>query len=262
MSHWYKLNEDGSIESRYDADLKQARKEKLFISITTVDKEIRSNWAINDYLQRQTVKACVENPPWPNEEPDAYLTRIKIEAGKHSKQAATKGDAIHKIFEEYPKFPDNQEYIEYYDLAARYFEKNILHIHHREIMVAYPRIGVAGRMDMIGIHRDYGPVIVDYKTQGFKKKTKNGPRTAGIYGSWVRQLAAGRYMYWLKTGEWLRCLSVAIDSQEAGLYEEYVWSDEEVELGFKEFMTHSWLYFASKNYWPGVGGKWDLDFKF
>jgi hypothetical protein len=256
--HWYKLNEDGSIESRYDADLKQARKEKLFISITTVDKEIRSNWAINDYLQKQTVKACVENPPWPNEEPDAYLTRIKIEAGKHSKQAATKGDGVHKIFEEYPKFPENQEYIEYYDLAAKYFEKNILHIHHREIMLADPRIGVAGRMDAICEHRDHGLVMIDYKTQQFRQKNKSGPRKAGYYSSWPRQLAAGRYFYWLKTGVWVKCLSVAIDSHEAGLYEEKLWSDEEIETAYVEFMAHCFLYFTEKKYWPC--GKWQLDF--
>lgn len=259
--HWYKLNEDGSIESRYDADLKQARKEKLFISITTVDKEIRSNWAINDYLQKQTVKACMDNNPYPNEDYDSYLGRIRIEAGKHSKNAASRGDCIHKIFEEYPKMPSDYDYLPYYDLAGAYFDKHFLSITHREIMVAYPRIGIAGRMDMIGIHRDHGPVIVDYKTQGFRQKNKTGPRKAGYYDSWVRQLAAGRYMYWLKTGVQLKCLSVAIDSTEAGLFEERIWSDEEVELGFKEFMAHSWLYFASKDFWPGVGGRWDLKFE-
>ncbi len=258
--HWYKLNEDGSIESRYDADLKQARKEKLFISITTVDKEIRSNWAINDYLQRQTVKACVENPPWPNEEPDAYLTRIKIEAGKHSRQAANKGDCIHKIFEDFPQMPIDPDYIGYYDLACSYFDKNILHTRHREIMLAHPRIGVAGRMDMICEHHTHGPVMIDWKSQGFKQKNKTGPRKAGVYESWPRQLAAGRHMYWLKTGEWLKCLSVAIDSHQAGLYEEYLWSDEEIEKAYQEFLCHAWLYFTAKQYWPGVGGKWDITF--
>jgi hypothetical protein len=260
--HWYSYNpHDGSIESRYDADLKQARKEKLFISITTVDKEIRSNWAINDYLQRQTVKACIENEIWPNEDYDDYLSRIKIEAGKHSRQAATKGDCIHKIFEDFPQMPIDPDYLGYYDLACSYFDNNILHTRHREIMLADPRIGVAGRMDFIGEHREYGPVILDYKTQEFKHKdkAKQGPRKAGYYNSWVRQLAAGRYFYWLKTGEWLKCLSLAIDSKEAGLYEEYLWSDEEVEAGYREFMCHCFLYFTEKKYWPA--GRWNIEFK-
>lgn len=259
--HWYKLFEDGTIESRYDADLNQARKEKLFLSITTVDKEIRSNWAINDYLQKQTVKACMNNNPYPNEDYDSYLGRIRIEAGKHSRQAANKGDIIHKIFEDFPRMPTDHDYLGYYDLACAYYDKHILHTRHREVMLAHPRIGVAGRMDFIGEHRTHGLVMIDWKTQGFKQKNKSGLRKAGYYDSWVRQLAAGRYMWWLKSGEWVNCLSVAIDSQGAGELEERLWSDEELELGFKEFMAHAWLYFASKDFWPGTHGKWELDFK-
>jgi hypothetical protein len=260
--HWYKYNEDGTIESRYDADLREARKQKLFISITTVDKEIRANWAIGDYLQRQTVKACLDNPSWANEDQNDYLTRIRIEAGKHSKNAASKGDEIHKVFEDYPQMPLNQDYLPYYDLASKYYDTHIISTRHREIMLAHPRIGIAGRMDFIGEHKKYGPVIIDWKTQEFKHKdkSKTGPRKAGFWESWPRQLAAGRYMYWLKTGEWRKCVSVAIDSKEAGMYEEYLWTDEEIDKAYQEFLCHAWLYFTSKNYWPC--GKWELEFEF
>jgi hypothetical protein len=254
MSHWYKYNEDGTIESRYDSDLREARKEKLFISITTVEKEVRRNWSIEDYIQKQTIKACQEYPKFYNEDEADYVKRIKMHSLKHSNRAADIGNEIHKVCEDYPQMPLNQDYYPYYDMFARWHDRNITRTDHREIMLADPKIGVAGRIDFIGEHKEHGPVILDWKTQDIKKK-------ASFYSSWPRQLAAGRHFYWLKTGIMLNCASVVIDSKEPSEPVIKVWSEEEINLAYKEFLCHAWLYFTEKDYWPGINGRWDLDFR-
>jgi hypothetical protein len=250
--HWYNVAPDGTVSSRYDAGLKEARKELLFPSVTTIEKSIRANPTLARWITAEVVKACVEYPKMDTEKIDDYIARIGTASGKIAGTAADFGTRLHDAIENYPSIPVDQEIRPFYDAFTPWIDENIETIICSEEMVAHRGIGVAGKLDMIAHHKRHGRVVVDFKSQGIKAK-------ANFYDSWPRQLAFYEKAKVLDPDVFVsdtRILSVVINSVAPSAPIEKLWTKEEQLQGWQEFICHAWLFFSEKNYWPI--GEWSL----
>jgi len=189
-THWYHRSPDGTVTSRYDADLRVARKENLYPSVTTVEKQIRANGQLGQWITRETIKACCEYPKFDFEDMKDYVARIEKASGKIAETAADFGTRLHDALEWYPQIPMDPQIQPYFDKYAVWHEANILETISSETMLANPLIGVAGKMDKLVVHKDHGRVLVDFK--GLDMET-DIPTPSG----WtkMKDLQVGHYVY-------------------------------------------------------------------
>lgn len=61
--HWYQLLPDGRIEARYEANLRTARQEKLYPSVTEVEGSTRANPTLLRWLKKPNHFGGGQNPP-------------------------------------------------------------------------------------------------------------------------------------------------------------------------------------------------------
>ncbi len=237
-------------EARYDATLREARKEKLYVSPTTIEKQWFANNFLDQWKQDQLLIACVENPRMPHETIDDYAKRVYEISTNKARTAATFGKEIHQVIEEYPTSPSRVQHAAYYDAYAKWHERNVSAVLLSEGTVVDNSIGVAGRFDKLIAHREYGTCLLDYKTQNVKKDDKGNKKPA-FYDSWCRQLAfySNTRMEMDKSGP-ITCINLVIDSNEACEPFEKVWSKDEIRSGLEDFMFAAYGFFKRKNFWP------------
>ncbi len=252
-AHWY--TKDG--ETSHDSDLRDARKRLLYTSVTSVDKDMFTNPALDRYKAEQLTKAAFENPRQPHEDIDDYSQRIYLVSLEHAKAAANKGVAIHTaidgIYEIAP--PEIEPFIAG---TRKWFNENIVSIVSSEKVVLDHDISVAGRMDKRVIHRKYGLCTLDYKSQGIKtvKGKKNKP---GFYDSFARQLAFYAAGEAKSEGSYPKldtCISLVIDSIDPSAPYENVWTHDEILSAYQDFVIAAWGWHKKRNFWPNR--PWDL----
>src|SRR6478609_228495 len=181
--HFY--TQDGN--PAHDADLRRARKENLLRSVTSIDKAQFPNPALDNYKLEQMAKAAFLNPLQPHETIEDYTKRLIEQSWEHRDNAADFGTRVHKAVDALPAQPDIalapwvQKIVEWQD-------KYILSVIEAEKVVVDMEIGVAGTKDRKVLHKDYGVITLDWKTQGVKEDKKSGKKKPGFYESWVRQL--------------------------------------------------------------------------
>ncbi len=252
-SHWYHVALDGTVTARHDADLRVARKEKLYASPTTVEKDVRANLVLARWIKNQVAKAFVNNPRLPGEFDDAYASRILTIADSVRDEAAIKGTALHDAIETGGTSDINLA--PFYEAYLPWHEENIDLSIGSEVKMADDKIGVAGTVDRIVMHKKHGLCILDYKTQ----KVKEGK--PGFYESFPRQLSFYAGAYHRKHGVLPRIMSVVIDSQVPTRPYDKLYTPEEQQAAYNEFLCHVFLWCSSKGkdgYWPV--GKWQPEF--
>jgi len=254
-SHYYQVNPDGSVEARYDAGLREARKQCYYVSPTTLWKATRANGSLANWLKDQLIRAFFTTPRRLNEEDKDYAQRLDTIAQSTGKEAAEFGTRVHDAIEHYPSIPTDQDVLWHFEQYRTWHEENITDIISSEKMIANKSIGVAGRCDRIAVHKKYGPVVIDIKTQNVKEGKK--PQA---WDSWAPQLA-----FYAKTEqlngvltETPYCINIVLDSNGKYKLTEFVWTPEEVEWAYLQFLATAWLWFAEKDYWPT--GKWSPNF--
>ncbi len=253
--HWYLLHEDGTIESKHDANMWDARKFNLFPSPTSIEKDVRANPMLARWLKNELTKAFINNPRMPAESDDDYAARILKLSDRKRDKAADRGTRIHKAIEN--NGTTDPEIHPFYDKYRIWEMEHIDETYHSEFMIADPRIGVAGTVDRVVNHGRYGLCIMDFKTQN----VRDGK--AAFYESFPRQLSfyAGAYALKYNHGVLPRILSLVIDANEPSAPQEKLYTPEEQAQSYKEFLCHAWLWFSSKGkqgYWPV--GKWSPNF--
>lgn len=100
-------------------------------------------------------------------------------------------------------------------------------------------------------------MVPTHNTTGFKK-TKTGKwAKPTFYQSWVRQLSFYAVCWQLKHGgELPRVVSLAINSGEPCEPVARIWTPEEQEQGFREFVCAAFLLSCEKDHWPS--GPWTV----
>lgn len=251
-AHWY--GQDGSAQ--YDADLRVARKELLYPSVTTIDKAWFANTFLEMWKMDQLVLACVNNPRQPHESPEEYAQRLYELSNSKARVAADFGTLVHKMVDEYPNSSEtvvshNTELIPYYSEFDSWYKQEILATIASEGTVLDHVIGVAGRFDRLVEYRNLGTAMVDFKTQGVKVD-KKGIKKPVFYESWVRQL--GFYSYAAQRSDMCQelpmCVSVIIDSTAPSQPYTKIWTREEQLSGYEDFVYAAYGWFKRKKFWP------------
>lgn len=251
--HWYAQN--GTAQ--HDADLRVARKQNLLRSVTSIDKDQFKNEALERYKMEKLAEAAFESPRQPHEDVDQFSQRIYELSLEHSMEAADKGKDIHDAIDNIGSSP-KPELVPFIDPVKRWFDENVVSIISSEKTVVDLEIGVAGRMDKRIIHRVHGSCVIDYKSQGIKtvKGKKNKP---AFYPAFSRQLGFYAACEAKSEGVYPRmdtCISLVIDSLEPNPPHEKVYTVEETQDAYEDFVIAAWSYYKKKNYWPV--GQWDL----
>ncbi len=245
----------------HDADLRKARKHNLLRSVTSIDKAQFPNPALDIYKRDQMLKAAFENPRQPHEDYERYAQRLYELSTQHRDEAAEFGTDLHKAVENLPFIPDG--YLKpYIEKIMAWQAENVISVLEQEQVVVDLEIGVAGRKDQKILHKTYGVLPLDWKTQGIKNDEKGRKKKPGFYPSFVRQLAFYESVDAKKEGRYPKfnhALSIVIDSTEAANPYERLWTPEEMHSAYEDFLIATYMYYKSKDYWPI--GRWDLQTK-
>ncbi len=246
--HWY--TKDG--ESRYDAGIREARKEGYLPSVTSVE-DVIDNPGIRRYLKNQlfdaTRKSVLDFLTTEAEEKEAAFKLAR----RHSRKAAQVGTLIHymiqRYLEERPVHIPTQLVVEWAEMLSWLKEKRFERGWNscEQILVGD---GYAGKADFVGtMNGDW--VLIDWKTQSIPPTamTKKGqPYKNRWYDSWLRQLAALHYAMEIKPGKVLSVM-IGTNPDNLGVWMRE-WTPEELVKGFEEF-KHALALWKSINNFGG-----------
>lgn len=255
-AHWY--NQEG--QPQHDATLREARKEGLYGSVTSIDKDSFPNPFLERWKMEQLVQACVDHQRMPHESVEQYAQRIYDISNNKARTAADFGKRIHDAIDHYPE-PCEPDVQPWYSKFSAFYEANFRGKIASEAVVLDHDIGVAGRMDYVGYGLGVinGKVIADWKSQDVKVD-KKGKKTPNFYDSWARQLgfyAVADSKANLEFPFIPHCLSVIIDSNEGGEVYFKHWSHEEIVKAYEDFVAGAWLWCRKRDYWPN-GAQWEI----
>lgn len=260
-----KHNEGGSHfytregEPRHDAGLRDARKLGLFPSVTTIDKAVFPNRGIERYKIEQAIKAATSNPRQIHEDEDTYAQRLYDLSLDHSRAAAEFGSEVHATIEDWPQMPIDQRLLPWFNEFSAWYVESGLTKEGQEIVLTDNDIGVAGRVDWVGIHATRYRCVLDWKTQNIKPDDK-GRKKPQYYPSWARQLAFYAVADAKKSGMYPQlpaCASVVIDSSEPSKPHIKWWKNEDILFYYKQFVAGVWMYCYEHDYWPV--GRWEIN---
>jgi hypothetical protein len=235
-SHWY--YRDG--RPAYDKTLREARKEPIVPSVTTILKVIGKP-ELDAWKQRELLAAAVSTPRTRGQTDEAYARTIVDIYDAKQGEAAKRGTAIHDELEAWLKGTARAGFSTQ-AIAA----KNMLDDHGCKAALCEQSFahtdgshGYGGRIDLI-CELDDGLAIIDYKTQGIKLDKKGNPKHT-TYDEWAMQLAAYRQWYCKRA----RCYNLIIGTNIEYTYL-HEWSDEELERGWQMFRNCLDLFYLIK----------------
>lgn len=219
-AHWY----TGNGDPRHDATLREARKENLFPSVTSVlaikEKPLLTNWKIG-----QMVAQALTMTRNPGENDYMFLKRVEEADKAERAKAPDLGTAVHAELAKYITThlvnPPNGVDL---GLTLNWINKSVLIPEKCEVRFISPW-GFGGCVDYIG-SVDGKPAMVDWKTQAVKKEPV-------FYPEWCAQLSA--YQHAEKAYEKYDLWSVIIDTKSPGCYAKK-WDPEESRWAWKAFL--------------------------
>lgn len=261
-AHWYQR--DGvplhTVTSLKGAPrpttLRDARKLGLLPSVTNILGVIAKP-ELTAWLQEQAVMAALTLPRIAGETEDAFARRVVEDAHTMRDGAADFGTAFHagaeriaRTLEVDPAHPA----ADWLHLYRDWYQANALALHWTEKVLVQSEWGYAGTADLLIEHPVHGLTLVDLKTMKIKPGGPCGrPPEAKPYKSWCYQLAA----YRRALGEPVKCLNLIVNSVEPSAPIEHVWTEDEMETGWRAFVAAHRLWTIEKGYDPGT--KWNGD---
>ncbi len=260
-AHWYQCR-NGEATPEHEADLRRARKEFLYASPTSIDKDVRKNHGLERYKTNELLCAAADNPRQPHESREDYAKRIFDLSLEHAKGAAEKGKMVHAVIDAHPKpcAPESIGWWNQYDLWSK---ENVLEVLESESILLDHDIGVAGRTDRVINHRTLGITVIDYKTQE-PSFLASGKKKFMVYDTWARQLAFYGAAYAKKIGLFPtmpRCLSLVMDSKECNSPNDMLvreWTQMEIADAYYDFVCDAHRFYRSRDYWPQQNGRFEL----
>ena len=190
QSHWY--TPDG--KPAYDADMRKARKEGLYPSVTTVlrlwPKPMLESWKLT-----QAVLAALTLPAIEGEDLDSRAKRVAEDSQKQVSAAAEWGTRFHALVEEYSIQGTVSQVAQAPDLAPHWeqykawHDANVDWVSGVEEILVDRELGVAGRMDFrFRMKGDSELTLFDVKS----RSVRNGK--AVYYDEQIIQLVAYQNM--------------------------------------------------------------------
>ena len=199
--HWY----TGFGETAYGVGLRDARKRKLFPSVTSIDKVI-ANVGLDIWKLNSVIETAIANPFDGYDDDDEYMAWIKKETFKDSRDKMKLGTVVHHMAERYIKgkslfFTGNRPDVwEIFKPLKAWIDVNLAKPdtglnskEGAEVILVHEFLKYAGKADFKGRLTTGEKVILDFKTTTVKESDikKDGTlRKAKLYDSYIRQLAA------------------------------------------------------------------------
>jgi hypothetical protein len=198
-----------------------------------------------DWKMEQAVLAALTLPRREGEDLDGFAKRVVQDSQGRGRSAAEFGTAFHagavlvaKSIEVDPAGPC-AAWLDHY---RAWFQANCARLVWTEQVLVNAELGYAGTADLSMEHQAYGWTLVDLKTQ------RVGRRGMNPYPTWVYQLAA----YRRAIGNRVACMNLIINSEEPGTPVEHLWSQEELDDGWRAFEAAQVIWRAEKGYDPRV----------
>lgn len=242
-AHWY--DKDGN--PRHDATLREARKEFLLPSVTSI-LSIKEKPALVNWKVAQILSQALTMHREPDESDDAFIERVKAADEEERAKAPDKGSEVHRQIADYVRGLTEDPRCEGVDLGP---VKSWIDLHtfsgKTEVRFASP-LGFGGCIDYEGT-ADGNPALIDWKTQSVKLDKKGNPSPA-FYDEWCWQLAAYQHaprIYLTDTTPEL--WSVIIDTARPGCYAKQ-WTPEDAERGWQGFQGCMAVWQADRKYNP------------
>lgn len=247
--HWYTA--DGT--PRYEATLRDARKENLLPSPTSILSIIHADglerWKLN-----QMATAAVELQRGAAESDESYGQRLVERSESLRTEAARLGTLVHDGIE---RMIGGRLWDESCPILQKFHlwrEENIKAHEWSERVLVNHSLGVAGKADALVYFKGKaaevvgdGPVLVDWKTQKMKlTRAKKPVYKPNYYSKWVMQLAF--YQSCLMTK--VPVVSVAINTTEPGEPFLKLWTQDEVDKALEAFKSALAMWQYEKNYKP------------
>lgn len=261
--HWYACR-DCEAKPQHDATLREARKNLLYPSITTILKDEFKNEFLDRWKTNELLLAAASTYKQLHESNEQYCQRIYDLSLSKAKTAAEFGKKIHKEIERYPSTQVDPEAAPWIDSFGQWYQANVDHPLYREKILFDPEVGIAGCCDFIG--RGKGPfegqvILPDWKTQDVKRDSKTGKKKPAFYDSWPRQLAFYAVAYTKEAGLFPQgmptCISYIIDSNEPQGYVR-VWTKEEILSAYEDVLIAAYRWFKKRQYYPHPQGMFKL----
>ena len=246
--HWY--TKDG--EPRHDATLREARKENLFPSVTSILNELASP-ELENWKKEQLILACSTLPRQEGEDTGAFLARVIRDSESYTRSAADLGTAAHDWLDraiqtgEWEVPPELEKIGESLRAAKKWIDENLdlsAGFWVEDSMVS--GMGYAGRVDFQGFLKNGRPVIIDWKTQNVTPKKGK----ASFYDKYLWQLTG----YCEGKTEDFELVSVVIGSNPdcQGVWSK-VWELDEKMDGWDIFRACLRIWQLKRGYKPQKG---------
>ena len=245
--HWYTAEGKPCHEVPYrDPDkgmrpttLRDARKLKLFPSVTTVIKPITYG-KLKDWWGKQIAMSALTLPEIEGESADDRYQRILTDAGEHVREAAKEGTRIHAALEQAlrrePYDDAYKPHVRPVLLALKALREEISqNLPHTlrweaETPLEPSMVGYGGRADLLLVDEDWIPngtcwAVVDFKTKDFTPEDalKKGSRGL-VYDEWAYQLAG--YAHGFGCHPSARWFSFVISRSNPGCFFQHEWTDK------------------------------------
>jgi hypothetical protein len=199
----------------------------LVPSVSTINGQLSKD-GLNNWLQGEAIKACMENPRQEEESEKEYIARCMELAKKKSQEAMTRGTTIHDWIESYYNnefIPESPSYVITVDKAVTAHFGSQLWIPEQSLVNAQE--GYGGKCDLYCKPRhDFSGVVIDFKT------TEKSPGDLTPYLEHTLQLAAYREVL----APSARCANVYING-ETGEVAVYEHSEQDLRDGYEMFLS-------------------------
>ena len=240
-AHWY----TGDGEPRHDANLRNARKDLLYPSVTTV-LTAKSAPGLEAWKRNETLLASLKLPKEIRDTEDADLAAQYIikESMKKVEAASARGTFVHDSIEAMFTGESWDEDNTQLQAVDEWIQSNCLDHKWSEKVLVNKEVGYAGRADTLLDHQEHGLTLVDFKTQDVKK-TPRGKWTPRYYDKFVFQLAA--YAECLDVQP--RLLSLVINNNADEVYEK-LWTEEEALEAMDVFKHIHAVWCHDKKFYP------------
>jgi hypothetical protein len=237
--HWY----TNGGESAHGATLREARKQNLYPSVTTV-LQIKAKPGLDAWKRNEAILAALTLPRREGESLEDFAGRVAIDMNETASKAATIGTSIHDWAEHYcggnPVAPPLGYEAVCYNLQKWIDENLDLNAGASELSIVNQQLGYAGRIDWQGKDKEGNFLILDFKSQGIKEGKK-----PVFYPEWAYQLAA------YAEGKNVRLVNVVISTnKDLPIVESYEWKEEEKETAWKIFRNCLRIWQLEKGYKP------------
>lgn len=246
-SHWY--TKEGL--PAYGADLRTARKDGLYPSVTTI-MSVLSKPSLEAWKQEQAILSALTLPMGEDETYEAFAHRVVEDSKEQSRTAADIGTALHDVAEKYLKdewYTMPEGYDEVAGELVGWLQKNVETPIEIESTFTNLEHGYGGRIDLIAKLFDGRTATIDFKTQNVRmKELKSGPKPYPVfYEEWPAQLAA------YSMGRSDVCMSVIIstnkDCPQVFVKE---WDGESMINGWRMFLSCLTIWRIQKKYFQGA----------